>query len=96
MTPHQQDYISRTRQLARDLLEAYSEAKALQLEWNALDYGTNLPTLAESAAENPPFVDANTKDGVGGTEAGAFLFATIDAITTVLNAGSATNIAKLL
>jgi hypothetical protein len=53
---------------------------ALQREWVALDYGTTL-----DAAE-----------GVNGAAVGAVVFDTANALVAVLNAGHATNMAKLL
>jgi hypothetical protein len=95
--------------LLKTIRDKAKALKAMQSEWNALDYGNTMPTLAESAAEDPPFEDANTRDGVGSTEVGACVFASADAfvaafatipttaaISALMSAGHATNLSKLL
>lgn len=78
------DFISETRTHARALWNAINSLEALQNEWNALDYGA---TLDVGAGENA---------GLTSTEVGAVVFATADAMRTLLGSGHATNIAKLL
>jgi hypothetical protein len=80
----EQDFITAARAANRKVWEGVNELKALQREWNALDYAT---TLDAGEGENA---------GISGAEVGAVVFATADALETTLNAGHATNMAKLL
>jgi hypothetical protein len=80
----QQDYITIVRQKNRQLWDAINELQALQREWNALDYGN---TLAAGEGDNT---------GVTAAEVGSVVFDTTNAFVTVLGAGHATNMAKLL
>jgi len=84
MADRQADYITEARQAARALWDAILKLEALQSEWNALDYGT---TLSDGEGEN---------SGYTKTEVGAVVFDTANAMRGVLNAGHATNVAKLL
>lgn len=79
-----QDYITEARQNARKLWDAVNELKALQLEWNSLDYGN---TLTDGEGEN---------EGYTKTEVGSVVFATTDAILTLFASGHSTNVAGLL
>lgn len=79
-----QDYITIVRQKNKQLWDAINELVALQREWNALDYGSTLPA---GEGENT---------GVTSAEVGAVVFDTTNAFVTVLGAGHATNMAKLL
>lgn len=79
-----QDFITMARQHARELWNALNALEEMQKEWNALDYGNTLP---DGEGENTGY----TKD-----EVGAVVFDTANAIRTVMNAGNATNVAKLL
>lgn len=78
------DYISEARQANRQLWQAINTLVSLQREWNALDYGT---TLDNFLGEN---------EGLTGAQVGAVVFDTANAFVGVLNAGHATNMAKLL
>ena len=80
----EQDFITSARIANRKVWEGINELKAMQREWAALDYGT---TLDAGEGENA---------GISGAEVGAVVFATADAIEDVLDAGHATNMAKLL
>lgn len=80
----EQDFITLARQHAKSILDAYNGLKGLQLEWNALDYAN---TLDDGAGAN---------EGITKAEVGSVVFDTTDAITTLLNAGHATNLSKLL
>jgi hypothetical protein len=80
----EQDFITVARAANRKVWEGINELKALQREWAALDYGT---TLDNGEGENA---------GISGAEVGAVVFATADALETTLNAGHATNMARLL
>lgn len=80
----QSDYISETRQAARDLWDAVLKLEALQSEWNALDYSN---MLVGGEGEN---------EGYTKLEVGAVVFDTANAMRAVLNGGHATNLAKLL
>ena len=81
----QSDYITIVRQKTRDLWSAWLDLKAMQEEWNALDYGT---TLADFVGEN---------EGLTAQQVGAVVFDTANAIDTlVMDIGHATNMAKLL
>lgn len=77
-------YISEVRANAKALWTAWEALKEAQREWNALDYGN---TLADGTGSNA---------GITKAMVGAVAFATADAIETVMNAGNATNVAKLL
>lgn len=79
-----QDYISIARQNNRQLWDALNNLVALQREYNALDYGNTLP---DGEGDNT---------GITPQEVGAVVFDTANALVTVLNAGHATNMAKLL
>ena len=80
----QSDYITIARQEKKKLWDAVNALKALQLEYNALDYGSTLP---DGVGEN---------EGYTKSEVGAVVFATTDAILSLFSAGHATNLAKLL
>lgn len=80
----EQDFITEARQLNRQVWEGINGLVALQREWNALDYAN---TLDAGEGDNT---------GIEAAEVGAVVFATADAFVTVLNAGHATNMAKLL
>ncbi len=79
-----QDYITIARQNNRQLWDALNNLVALQREYNALDYGTTLP---DGEGDNT---------GITPAEVGAVVFDTANALVAVLNAGHATNMAKLL
>lgn len=79
-----QDYITITRALNKQIWDAINDLVALQREWNALDYGN---TLDAGEDENA---------GITALEVGAVVFDTANAFVTVLAAGNATNMAKLL
>lgn len=78
------DFITEARQAARDLWAAILKLEALQSEFNALDYGTTLP---DGVGEN---------EGINKAQIGAVVFDTANAMRGVLDAGHATNVAKLL
>jgi hypothetical protein len=78
------DYIGEARAAAREVWDGISKLKALQREYNALDYGTTLDTGAGDNA------------GITAAQVGAVVFDTANALETVLAAGHATNLAKLL
>ncbi len=80
----QSDYISEARQLTRQLWDAINGLVVLQREWSALDYLNTLDTF-EGANQS---LDAD--------DVGAVVFDTANAFVTVLNAGHATNLSKLL
>jgi len=82
----EQNYITEARLSAKKLWEAVNELVALQREWSAQDYGT---TLDDGAA-------GGTNAGYLAADIGAVVFATTDAIVSLLDSGHATNIAKLL
>lgn len=84
MAGRQSDYITIARNYNRQVWDGLNALKALQLEWNALDYGT---TLANGDGANA---------GITAAEVGAVVFDTVNALEAVLSAGSATNMAKLL
>jgi hypothetical protein len=80
----EQDFITIAREAARQVWEGINTLKSLQREWNALDYGNTLPDGEGANA------------GITEAEVGAVVFATADALEDTLDAGHATNIAKLL
>ena len=80
----EQDFITEARAANRAVWDGINTLVALQREWNALDYGT---TLDDGAGDNL---------GVTRSEVGAVVFDTAAALVTLLAAGHATNMAKLL
>ena len=80
----QQDYITIVRQTNKQLWDAINTLQTLQREWNALDYGS---TLKLGEGENSE---------INSLEVGSVVFDTTNAFIAVLNAGHATNMAKLL
>ena len=80
----QSDYITEARAANRQVWDGINALKALQREYNALDYGNTLP---DGSGEN---------DGITKAEVGAVVFDTANALVTLLDAGHATNMAKLL
>jgi len=80
----QSDYITEARAANRQVWDGINALKALQREYNALDYGNTLP---DGSGEN---------DGITRAEVGAVVFDTANALVTLLDTGHATNMAKLL
>lgn len=80
----EQDFYTLVRQHNKAIWDGIKALKALQSEWNALDYGT---TLDNGEGENT---------GLTKTEIGAVVFDTTNAMETLLGTGHATNMAKLL
>ena len=80
----QADYISEARAANRQVWDGINALKALQREYNALDYGNTLP---DGSGEN---------EGISKAEVGAVVFDTANALVTLLDTGHATNMAKLL
>lgn len=80
----EQAFISEVRARARAHWESHQALKALQAEWNALDYATNLD---DGEGENA---------GITKAQIGSVLFDTTNAIADLLDDGHATNLAKLL
>lgn len=78
------DFITEARAATRAIWDGVNKLKALQREYNALDYGT---TLDVGVGENAGI----TKEAVG-----AVVFDTCTALEGVLAAGHATNMARLL
>ena len=84
MASRQSDYIGEVRKEARKLWDAINALKALQLEYNALDYGNTLP---DGEGDNEGYTKA---------EVGSVVFDTTEAILTLFGQGHSTNVAKLL
>lgn len=80
----EQDYITAVRTANRQIWEGINALKALQREWNALDYSANLED-----GEGP-------NAGITKAHVGAVAFDTADALETLLGQGHATNMARLL
>jgi len=78
------DFITLARQHNRAIWDGINALVALQREWQALDYGN---TLEDGDGANADYTAA---------EVGAVVFDTANAFVTVLGAGHATNMAKLL
>lgn len=78
-----QDYITEARAAANKVLDGILALEALQTEWNALDYGT---TLQDGEGINV---------GCTVAEVGAVVFDTANALRGLLDAGHATNLARL-
>lgn len=79
-----QDFYTEARAHNRAIWNGINALVSLQREWNANDSGTTLP---DGEGENV---------GLDRTEVGAVVFDTANAFVAVLNAGHATNMAKLL
>lgn len=79
------DFVTKVRDVNRRLWDNMLELKGYQTQWGALDYGTSLQQS----------VEGENKDIAPG-DVGAVVFATSDALSAVLAAGHATNMAKLL
>ena len=84
MSNRSQDYISLIRTANQQIWDAVNTLVGAQCEWNALDYGT---TLAVGEGSN---------EGITKAMVGAVAFDTANALVTTLNAGHATNMARLL
>lgn len=80
----EQNFITEARAINRQIWNGINGLVAMQREWNALDYGS---TLDAGDGENV---------GIEAAEVGAVVFDTANALVDVLNAGHATNMAKLL
>jgi hypothetical protein len=83
-TDREQNFITHVRIANQKIWEGINDLVAAQREWNALDYGTTLDTGTGANA------------GITSTEVGAVVFDSANALVAVLNAGHATNMAKLL
>ncbi len=83
-TARPQDYITVVRQANQQVWDGINALVELKREWNALDYGTNLPD------------GAGANSGILKTDVGAVVFASADALVAVLDGGIAGNMAKLL
>jgi hypothetical protein len=89
--PHKGDFMARgnnfiteVRNANKQVWDGINNLVELQREWNALDYGS---TLANGVGSN---------EGIAASFVGAVAFDSANAFVTVLNAGHATNMAKLL
>lgn len=78
------EYYDKVRQANKALWNAINDLQELQMQWNALDYSNSLSN------------GVGTNEGLTKTELGAVVFDTANAMKAVLNAGHATNMAKLL
>lgn len=79
-----QDFYAEVRQQNRNIWNGINALISLQREYTANDFGNTLPDGTDE------------HDGLDRTEIGAVVFDTADALAAVLNAGHATNMAKLL
>jgi hypothetical protein len=82
--PRSNAIYTEAREAATKVWEGIQTFKALQAEWNAGDLGNTLPP------------GENVNAGLARAQIGSVIFDTADALETVLSAGSATNIQKLL
>lgn len=80
----QQQYINEARMETRNFWNAYQKLLSMQAEWNAQDYGNTLQ----------PGESGNS--GIDKDDVGAVVFATMDAVETLMGTGHATNITNLL
>lgn len=80
----EQDFITLVRQYNKAVWDGILALKAMQSEYNALDYGS---TLDDGTGAN---------SGITKTDVGAVVFDTTNAMLTLLGTGHATNMAKLL
>lgn len=81
-----ENYINEVRQANLQLWNAIGTLLDHQREWNALDYGN---TLSDGAI-------GGQNDGITKAQIGSVVFDTANALKAVLDAGSATNMARLL
>ena len=81
MATQDNDFTTKTKEYNRQVWEGLLKLKALQTQWQALDYGTTL------VVDDPELVAADF---------GAVVFATTDAMLALLAQGHATNMARLL
>lgn len=95
MTVAQDQFISRARKAASDLWHAQRDLLELQLQWNSLAYGDLIDPQDPKSGKNLPD-GQGLNDGVTADQVGAVLFDTANAIQALLNAGHATNVARLL
>lgn len=79
-----ENFYNNVRNANRQIWDGLHALLTLQAQHAALDYGNTLP---DSEGNNA---------GLTKVEVGAVTFATADALKAVLNAGHATNMAKLL
>lgn len=79
-----ESYYANVRQKANEFWNSLQALKALQPQWNALDYGN---TLAAGEGVN---------DGISAAQLGAVVFDTADAVSNLMANGHATNVTKLL
>lgn len=79
-----QSFILDARRLTTEFLNSYTQLLAMQGQWNALNYGT---TLMDGSGVNT---------GVTAAMVGAGIFAGMNAITTALGGGVATNLYQLM
>lgn len=81
----EQDYITAARAANRQIWDGIHGLLALQTEWNALSYGTELDT---GEGENA---------GISGAEVGAVIFDTANELKLrIFDTGHSANMAKLL
>jgi hypothetical protein len=80
----EQDYITKVREANRAIWEGVNQLKALQREWNALNYTEELDDGEGANA------------GITAAQIGSVVFDTTDALIALLDQGHATNIARLL
>lgn len=76
-----EEFVADARRYARMVWDGLQALKALQPEWNALDYGTTLPAEV---------------GGVARADVGAAVFDTANALDGLMTQGHATNLTKLL
>ena len=81
-----QAFINRARAAATSLWNAQQELLELQKSWNALDYGNTIVTPDDFTGDN---------EGLTGAQIGAVVFDTANAVQVVLDAGHATNVARI-
>lgn len=84
MANRQQYFITESRIAARKIVQGINELKALQREWDALDYGNQ---LEDGEGDNA---------GIAAADVGAVVHATQSALEGVLTAGHATNLHKII
>lgn len=75
-----EEFVADAKRMTRAIWDNLNALRALQKEWNALDYGSTL----------------GNESGAPAAEVGAVVFDTVNALDAVLAQGHATNMAKLL
>lgn len=84
-TTQKSDFISQTRQVSTDLIDAYNALITMRTEWYALNLGTEI--------KDEDFVGEN--EGLTVYDLSAVIGTTLTAIESLMGQGHATNLYKI-